>query len=141
MISFQNLLLFTVLESIPAMTICFVNFGHNLLWLWLKATPETNVPSYFAAHMTQGYGFWAAAWALAAATVAMSGEERVRRVFARGASFIYVMWWPMWFHAVFQTSTWHTYVVVLYGLVRGMQALLYTYYGWIGNDLGIKQKR
>lgn len=131
--SFQTLLLFTVLESIPAVSICFINFGFNALWLWVRATPETLSPSFFAAHMTQGYGFWASAWAIAAYVVSTSHEEAVRKRFARLSAVLYLAWWPLWWHCLFNTSTWHVYVVVLYGIVRGSQALGYTYYALIGS--------
>ena len=69
------------------------------------------------------------------AAIAQSSEYKVRKFFARGASLFYLVWWPLWFQAL--VPLWKPYVVVAYGVVRGLQALGYTYYGWFSNDLGV----
>ena len=135
MTGFDKLLFFTILESVPALTVCTANFGVNLLWLWLNSTPEVDQPSFVFAHGWQGYGFWAAAWAIAAYTVSTSKEQALRKRFARLASVLYLVWWPMWYEALL-SSSWKWYVLFLYSLVRGIQALGYTYYGFLGGAVG-----
>ncbi len=135
--SLQSLLYFTILESLPAWTIATANHGVNLLWLFLKPTSETTSPTYFAAHMAQGYGFWAFAWAAASITVASSHEIAVRRRFARLCSVLYAVWWYMWWHAIFRSTLWNDWVLIAYTAVRGAQLIGFTYFGWMADEVSV----
>jgi hypothetical protein len=141
----QLLLYFTVLESLPAMTIATANHNLNLLWLFLKPTSETSNPTYFTAHMAQGYGFWAFAWAIASLCIATSNELHVRRLFARLSSVLYAVWWALWWHAIFHSSIWNDWVLVAYTFVRGLQLIGFIYFGWFSrepsNESLVKAKR
>jgi hypothetical protein len=130
----QNLLYFGILESLPAFVICFCNFGFNFLWLWLTPTEEVQNVSTFAGHMAQGYGFWACAWAIANYCVSLSTELKVRQSFARLNSLLYFVWWPLWFKAVFQSTMWLDWVVVAYGIIRGIQVIGWFYYAFIASS-------
>ena len=82
--------------------------------------------------MTQGFGFWAVAFAGCYAIFRDVRDTRTRRAFARWNSLLFLLWLPLFLPSIYSGR--FAAVVGIYGPIRVLQALMWTYYGFLASN-------
>jgi len=125
----------TVEAIVGGLSFTFMRFV-NTMHLWVTQHQHFNETMF---DMVVGYGFWGLVYGWISLVILSSKDEATRRHFAQLSGIAYAVWFPVFIPSIY-AGRWTTFVVVVFVIIRGIEALANLYYGFLAPRSDLQRK-